>query len=40
VYDPPLPAFAKFAIVFAGPLTMSWWLTVPLRKIPLVARVI
>jgi surface polysaccharide O-acyltransferase-like enzyme len=24
VYDPPLPAFAKFAIVFAGTLSTSW----------------
>lgn len=40
VYDPPLPAFAKFAIVFSGTLAMSWGLTVLLRKIPLVARVI
>jgi peptidoglycan/LPS O-acetylase OafA/YrhL len=40
VYDPPLPAFVKFAIVFAGTLSMSWALTVLLRKIPLVARTI
>jgi peptidoglycan/LPS O-acetylase OafA/YrhL len=40
VYDPPLPAFAKFAIVFAGTLSLSWGLTLLLRKIPLVARMI
>jgi peptidoglycan/LPS O-acetylase OafA/YrhL len=40
VYDPPLPAFAKFAIVFIGTLSLSWTLTVLLRKIPLVARMI
>jgi surface polysaccharide O-acyltransferase-like enzyme len=40
VYDPAFPAFVKFAIVFAGTLSMSWVLTVLLRKIPLVARTI
>jgi peptidoglycan/LPS O-acetylase OafA/YrhL len=40
VYDPPLPAFAKFAIVFTATLSLSWGLTVLLRKIPLVARMI
>jgi surface polysaccharide O-acyltransferase-like enzyme len=40
VYDYPWPAFAKFAIVFAGTLSMSWGLTVLLRKIPVVARTI
>jgi surface polysaccharide O-acyltransferase-like enzyme len=40
VYDPPLPAFAKVAIVFTGTLSLSWTLTVLLRKIPLVARMI
>ena len=40
VYDPAFPAFVKFAIVFAGTLSMSWALTVLLRKIPLVARTI
>jgi surface polysaccharide O-acyltransferase-like enzyme len=39
-YDPPLPAFIKFSIVFAGTLSMSWTLTVLLRKIPLIARTI
>jgi peptidoglycan/LPS O-acetylase OafA/YrhL len=40
VYDPPLPAFAKFAIVLIGTLSLSWGLTLLLRKIPLVARMI
>src|SRR5882672_6280704 len=40
VYDYSLPAVVKFAIVFAGTLSMSWGLTVMLRKIPLVARMI
>ncbi len=40
VYDPPFPAFVKFAIVFVGTLSMSWALTVLLRKIPVVARTI
>ena len=40
VYDPPFPAVVKFAIVFAGTLSMSWALTVLLRKIPVVARMI
>ena len=40
VYDPPLPAFAKVAIVFTGTLSLSWALTVLLRRIPLVARMI
>jgi surface polysaccharide O-acyltransferase-like enzyme len=40
VYDFSLPAGAKFAIVFAGTLSMSWALTVMLRKIPVVARII
>jgi len=40
VYDPAFPAFVKFAIVFAGTLSMSWALTVLLRKIPTVARAI
>jgi surface polysaccharide O-acyltransferase-like enzyme len=40
VYDPAFPAFIKFAIVFAGTLSMSWALTVLLPKIPLVARTI
>jgi len=40
VYDYSLPAGVKFAIVFAGTLSMSWGLTVILRKIPVVARMI
>jgi surface polysaccharide O-acyltransferase-like enzyme len=40
VYDPALPAFVKFTIVFIGTLSMSWALTVLLRKIPVVARTI
>ena len=40
VYDPAWPAFVKSAIVFAGTLSGSWLLTVLLRKIPLVARMI
>ena len=40
VYDCSLPAGIKFAIVFAGTLAMSWGLTMMLRKIPAVARMI
>ena len=40
VYDHAWPAFAKFAIVFAGTLSMSWALTLALRRIPVVARMI
>jgi hypothetical protein len=40
VYDPPLPAFVKFAIVFVGTLSLSWGTVLLLRKIPLVARMI
>jgi surface polysaccharide O-acyltransferase-like enzyme len=40
VYDPAFPAFVKFAIVFIGTFSMSWALTVLLRKIPVVARTI
>jgi surface polysaccharide O-acyltransferase-like enzyme len=40
VYDPPLPAFVKFAIVFTGTLSLSWGTVVLLRKIPVVARMI
>lgn len=40
VYDYSWPAFVKFAAVFIGTLSMSWALTVALRKIPLVARMI
>jgi peptidoglycan/LPS O-acetylase OafA/YrhL len=40
VYDYSLPAGIKFAIVFSGTLAISWGLTVMLRKIPVVARMI
>jgi surface polysaccharide O-acyltransferase-like enzyme len=40
VFDPALPAGVKAAIVFAGTLCGSWLLTIWLRKIPLVARMI
>ena len=40
VYDHPFPAVVKFAIVFAGTLSMSWGLTLMLRRIPGVARLI
>jgi surface polysaccharide O-acyltransferase-like enzyme len=40
LYDYPFPAFVKFAIVFAGTLSLSWALTVMLRRIPVVARMI
>jgi surface polysaccharide O-acyltransferase-like enzyme len=40
IAEPPLPAFTKFLIVFAGTLSVSWALTLLLRRIPLVARMI
>jgi hypothetical protein len=40
VYDPPLSAFVKFAIVFTGALSLSWATTLLLRKIPIVRRMI
>jgi peptidoglycan/LPS O-acetylase OafA/YrhL len=40
VYDPPLPAVVKFAIVFTGTLSLSWGSVVLLSKIPGVARMI
>lgn len=40
VYDHSWPAFVKFAIVLVGTLSLSWALTVALRKIPIVARMI
>jgi peptidoglycan/LPS O-acetylase OafA/YrhL len=40
VYDYSLPAGVKFAIVFTGALSMSCAVTVMLRKIPVVARII
>jgi surface polysaccharide O-acyltransferase-like enzyme len=39
-FDYSFPAFVKFAIVFVGTLSLSWALTVTLRKIPVVARMI
>ncbi len=40
VYDPAFPVAIKAAIVFTGTLGGSWMLTVLLRKIPVVARMI
>ena len=40
VYDPAFPAAVKVAVVFIGTLSGSWVLTVSLRKIPFVARMI
>jgi surface polysaccharide O-acyltransferase-like enzyme len=40
VYDYSWPAMVKFAIVFAGTLSMSWGSAVLVRKIPVVARMI
>ena len=40
VFDPAFPVFVKFAIVFTGTLSMSWALTVLVRRIPIVARTI
>ena len=40
VYDPAFPAAVKAAIVFTGALSLSWGLTVMLRRIPVVARMI
>jgi surface polysaccharide O-acyltransferase-like enzyme len=40
VYDPDFPAVDKSAIVFAGTLSVSWAMTVLLRKIPVAARMI
>jgi surface polysaccharide O-acyltransferase-like enzyme len=40
VYGVALPAAVKAAIVFIGTLSGSWVLTVLLRRIPLVARMI
>jgi peptidoglycan/LPS O-acetylase OafA/YrhL len=40
VYDPAFPAFVKFVIVFAGTLSISWALTILLRKSPVAARMI
>jgi surface polysaccharide O-acyltransferase-like enzyme len=40
LFDLSLPAFGKFAIVFTGTLSLSWAVTVMLRRIPVVARMI
>lgn len=40
VYDPAWPAGVKAAVVFAGTLGGSWLVTIWLRKIPFVARMI
>jgi uncharacterized integral membrane protein len=40
MYDPPLPAFVKFVIVFVGTLSLSWGTVLLLRKIPVVGRMI
>jgi surface polysaccharide O-acyltransferase-like enzyme len=40
LYETALHASVKFAIVFTGTLSISWGLTVMLRKIPIVARMI
>lgn len=40
VYDPTFPAAVKAAIVFVGTLSGSWILTLLLRRIPVVARMI
>jgi surface polysaccharide O-acyltransferase-like enzyme len=40
VYGLPLHVAAKFAVVFIGTLSVSWGLTIALRKIPFVARMI
>jgi surface polysaccharide O-acyltransferase-like enzyme len=40
LYDQPFPALVKSAVVFAGTLSLSWAVTVMLRRIPVVARMI
>jgi len=40
IAEPRLPAFFKFLIVFVGTLSVSWTLTLLVRRIPLVARTI
>jgi surface polysaccharide O-acyltransferase-like enzyme len=40
VYEPALSPFLKFAIVFVGTLAGSWAVTVMLRRIPVVRRMI
>jgi len=39
-YEPSLSPFVKFAIVFVGTLAGSWALTVLLRRIPVLGRMI
>ena len=40
IYEPPLPAFAKFVIVFVVTFSTSWAVTSILRRIPLLAHMI
>jgi hypothetical protein len=40
VYDYSWPAIVKFAIVLSGTLALNWSVTVLLRRIPAVARMI
>ncbi len=40
IAEPPLPAFVKFLVVFAGTLSVSWGTTLLLRRIPVVGRMI
>jgi surface polysaccharide O-acyltransferase-like enzyme len=40
IAEPPLPAFVKFLIVFAGTLSVSWGATLLLRRIPVVGQMI
>ena len=40
VYDYSWPAPVKFVCVFLGTLSLSWAVTLMLRRIPLVARMI
>ena len=40
VYDPAFPAGVKAGIVFVGTLSGSWLLTMMLRRIPVIARMI
>ena len=40
VFEPALPVFVKFAIVFIGTLSLSWATTLALRRITFIARTI
>jgi surface polysaccharide O-acyltransferase-like enzyme len=40
VYDLPLHAGGKFAFVFIGTLSVSWAVTIMLRKLPVIAPMI